>query len=324
MDAGAATGEPTFGVSRSLAGASFDLLREHGRVIEVDLGPGASLAELGEVDALLTGHADPIGDEVLRAAPGLRCVCNVAVGYDNVDLDAAVRHGVAVTNTPGVLDDATADLAMTLMLVAARRVGEGERLIRSGRPWAVKMDFMLGAELAGKRLGIVGLGAIGTLVARRARAFGMSIAYFGRGEAPAAAELEAERQGLDDLLRESDFVSLHCPLTEATRNLIGARELALMKPSAVLINTARGGVLDEAALARALADGALRAAALDVYAEEPAVNPGLVELEQVVLTPHLGSATEETRAAMAALASWNAIRAVESAPLLTPVYDPRG
>jgi glyoxylate reductase len=265
---------------------------------------------------------DRVDDEFLEAAgPQLRCVANVAVGYDNIDLAAAARRGVAVANTPGVLDDATADLTMALILGATRRLGEGERLIRSGAPWAWSMSFLLGSDLRAKRLGIVGLGGIGGRVAHRARAFGMRVAYSGRHPADSAlvAELEAERLDLPNLLASCDVVSLHCPLTDETRHLIAAPQLAQMKPSAVLINTARGPVVDEAALVDALRGGRLGAAALDVYEHEPAVHPGLLELDNVALTPHLGSATVETRQAMAELAARNAIAAVRGEPLPSPV-----
>ncbi|HEY1854849.1 MAG TPA: NAD(P)-dependent oxidoreductase, partial [Solirubrobacterales bacterium] len=227
----------------------------------------------------------------------------------------------AVSNTPGVLDDATADLAMALLLAASRRLGEGERLIRAGRPWAWGLDFMLGRDLRGKRLGIVGLGAIGGRVARRARAFGIEIAYANRHPAEPAlvAELGAERLELDELLASSDFVSLHTPLSAETRGLISAERLARMKPEAILVNTARGAVVDEAALAAALREGRLAAAALDVYEHEPQVHPELLERENVVLLPHLGSATVETREAMAVLAARNAVAALRGEPLPTPV-----
>jgi glyoxylate reductase len=280
---------------------------------------------VGGADAVLTMLYDRVDAELLDAAgPRLRCVANIAVGYDNVDLEAARERGVAISNTPGVLDDATADLTMALLLAAARRVGEGERLIRDGRDWAWGLSFMLGRDLRGGRLGIVGLGAIGSRAARRARAFGMEIAYNSRRPAPAelVAELGAERLELDALLASSDFVSLHCPLTPETHHLVGARELALMKPSAVLVNTARGQVVDEPALVEALREGGIAAAALDVFEHEPQVHPGLLELENVVLTPHLGSATVETRTAMALLAARNAVAAVRGEALPTPVLEP--
>jgi glyoxylate reductase len=248
----------------------------------------------------------------------------VAVGYDNVDVEAAARRGVVVTNTPGVLDDATADLTLTLILAATRRVAEGDRLVRSGRPWNWGMHFMLGSGLRGKLLGIVGLGGIGRRVAERARAFGMEIAYHSRHEAPAdvVAGLAAERLPLERLLAEADVLSLHCPLTPETQHLIGAAELEAMKPTAVLVNAARGPVVEERALAEALAAGRIAAAGLDVYEHEPQVEPALLALDNVVLTPHLGSATVETRTAMAELAARNAIAVVRGEDPPTPVPAP--
>ncbi len=281
------------------------------------------LALVEGVDVAVTMLYDRVDEELLDAAgPGLRGVCNVAVGFDNVDLAACARRAVVVTNTPGVLDDATADLAFALVLAATRRLGEGERLIRAGRPWRWGMGFMLGHDLRGARLGIVGLGGIGARVAHRGRAFGMEIAYHSRHESPAAAKLEATRLDLDELLATSDVVSLHAPLTAATRHLIGARELALMKPTATLVNTARGAVVDEAALAAALREGTIAAAGLDVFENEPEVHPELLALENAVLVPHLGSATVETRAAMAELAARNAIAVAAGEPPPTPVALP--
>ncbi len=268
---------------------------------------------------------DCVDEELLDAVgPQLRCVANVAVGFDNIDRGAAARRGILLANTPGVLDDATADLALALILASRRRIGEGERLIRAGRPWTWGMSFMLGGDLRGKRLGVVGLGNIGARVAERARAFGMTIAYHGRHDAPAdrVAALRAQRLGLDELLASSDVVSLHCPLTEETRHLIGTRELELMKPTATLVNTARGPVVDEAALATALREGQIAGAGLDVYEHEPRVEPGLLDLENVVLSPHLGSATVETRAAMAELAARNAIAALRGEEMPTPIPPP--
>jgi glyoxylate reductase len=320
---------PIFAVTNRLPEPALELLREAGelRLAEAStaLAREELLALVAGADAALTMLFDRVDEEFFAAAgPQLRCVANVAVGFDNVDLAAAARHGVLVANTPGVLDDATADLTLALILAATRRLGEGERLVRSGRPWSWGMGFMLGSDLRGKRLGIVGLGNIGRRVARRARAFGMSIAYHARREAPAevVAELEAERLDLDELLASSDVVSLHCPLTAETRHLIGARELGLMKQSATLVNTARGPVVDEAALAGALRGGVIAAAGLDVYEREPRVEPALLELENVVLSPHLGSATVETRTAMAVLAARNAIAAVRGEDLPTPVELP--
>lgn len=320
---------PRFAVTGRVPESAVEMLRAAGSVelaeTEAALPRTELLALVAGADAVLTLLHDRVDGKLLDAAgPGLRCVANVAVGYDNVDLEAAARRGVAVTNTPGVLDDATADLTLGLILAASRRLGEGERLIRAGRPWAWSMSFMLGHDLRGKLLGIVGLGAIGRRVAERARAFGMRIAYCQRHAADpgVVAELEAERMELEDLLEAADVVSLHCPLTDETRHLISRERLALMRPEAILVNAARGPIVEEAALVEALRNGGLRAAALDVYEEEPRVHPGLLELENAVLVPHLGSATVETRTAMAELAAANAIAAVRGEPLPTPVPLP--
>jgi glyoxylate reductase len=318
---------PTFAVTSPLPGRAPEMLAAAG---EVRSGAGTERLErvdllklVGGADVAVTMLYDCVDDELLDVAGlGLRGVCNVAVGFDNIDLAACVRRGVVVTNTPGVLDDATADIAFGLILAARRRLGEGERLIRAGRPWQWGMGFMLGHDLRGARLGIVGLGGIGSRVAHRGRAFGMEVAYASRSESPHAAELEASRLDLDELLATADVVSLHAPLTPETRHLIGARELALMKPTATLVNTARGAVVDEAALAEALRAGVITAAGLDVFEHEPQVHPALLELENVVLVPHLGSATVETRAAMAELAAMNAIAVASGAEPPTPVPLP--
>lgn len=317
---------PTFAVTNRIPGPAIELLRQAGAVRSDEREeaiPRADLLALVQgADAVLTLLHDQVDEELLEAAgPQLRCVANVAVGYDNVDVEAATRRGVVVTNTPGVLDDATADLTMALILAATRRVAEGDRLVRSGREWSWGMHFMLGSSLQGKRLGVVGLGGIGRRVAARARAFGMEIAYHSRHPAPADVEeaLAAERLPLEELLAESDVVSLHCPLSPETHHLIGANELGRMKPSAVLINAARGPVVDERALAEALKERQIAAAGLDVYEREPQVEPGLLEFDNVVLTPHLGSATVETRTAMAELAARNAISVLSGQGALTPV-----
>ena len=313
-------------VTNWLPEAAVGLLREAGEV-RIDERktaiPRQDLLELvAGAKAILTLLGDRVDEELLEAAgPQLRCVANVAVGYDNVDLEAAARRGVVVTNTPGVLDDATADLTIALILAATRRIAEGDRLVRSGRAWNWGMSFMLGSSLQGRLLGIVGLGGIGSKVAVRARAFGMEIAYHSRHPAPAevATALDAERMPLERLLAEADVISLHCPLTAETHHLIGAAELAAMKPSAVLINAARGPVVDEGALAEALAERRIAAAGLDVYEREPHVERRLPDLDNVVLSPHLGSATVETRTAMAELAARNAISVLSGQGPLTPV-----
>ncbi|HET7416795.1 MAG TPA: NAD(P)-dependent oxidoreductase [Solirubrobacterales bacterium] len=322
----AGPGAHTYAVTNRLPEPAMEMLRGAGEVRadqrEMAIPREDLLALVDGAEAILTLLHDRVDDELLEAAgPQLRCVANVAVGYDNVDVEAAARRGVVVTNTPGVLDDATADLTLALLLAATRRVAEGDRLVRAGRPWSWGMHFMLGSSLRGKLLGIVGLGGIGRRVAERARAFGLEIAYHQRHEAApeTVASLGARRLPLEQLLAEADVVSLHCPLTPETRHLVGAAELAAMKPTAVLVNAARGPIVDEAALAEALAAGEIAAAGLDVYEHEPRVEPELLALENVVLAPHLGSATVETRTAMAELAARNAISVLGGQGPLTPV-----
>ncbi|MEX5297495.1 D-glycerate dehydrogenase [Kocuria sp. CPCC 205292] len=274
------------------------------------IGREELLRRVAGADAVVSLLTERIDAELLDAAgPQLQVVANVAVGYDNIDVPACAERDVVATNTPGVLTDATADIAFGLILMATRRLGEAERLIRSGQDWKWGMFFLLGSSLQGKTLGVVGMGGIGQATARRARAFGMEIVYQSRSEIDPgiAAELGARRVELDELLAVSDVVSLHCPYGPATHHLIGPEQLAAMKDSAYLVNTARGPIVDEAALASALRDGRIAGAGLDVYEHEPQVHPELLELDNVVLLPHLGSATVETRTAMAVLAADNAL-----------------
>jgi glyoxylate reductase len=274
------------------------------------IGREELLRRVAGADAVVSLLTERIDAELLDAAgPQLKVVANVAVGYDNIDVPACTARGIVATNTPGVLTEATADIAFGLILSATRRLGEGERLIRSGQAWKWGMFFLLGSSLQGKTLGIVGMGGIGQATARRAKAFGMEIVYQSRSEIDprVAAELGARRLELDALLATSDIVSLHCPYGPATHHLIGAAQFAAMKDSAYLINTARGPIVDEAALVAALRDGQIAGAGLDVFEKEPSVHPGLLELDNVVLVPHLGSATVETRTAMAMLAADNAL-----------------
>jgi glyoxylate reductase len=251
-------------------------------------------------DGLMTMLTDRIDDELLDAAgPQLRVVANYAVGFDNVDLDACTRRGVLVSNTPDVLTEATAELTLALILALLRRIAEGDRHIRRSDPWIWGPNLMLGTGLPGKTLGLVGRGRIGSAVARLGEAHGMSVVYTSRsGGLP-----------LGELLESADVVSIHCPLSSETLHLIDARRLAQMRPSAVLVNTSRGPIVDEAALAAALAEGQIAGAALDVYEREPEVTEALLSLENVVLVPHLGSATLETREAMGMLCV-EALRAV--------------
>jgi glyoxylate reductase len=252
---------------------------------------------------LVTIPADIVGAELFdTAGPSLRVVANFGVGYDSVDVAEATRRGIVVSNTPEVLTEATAELTIALMLALLRRVVEGDRLVRTRNEWALAPTFMLGEGLARKTLGIVGLGRIGREVARLAEAFGMRVVHT-RGSGP------YEELPFDRLLAEADVVSLHVPLTPETRHLIAAPELALMRPSAVLVNVSRGPVVDEAALVDALAEGRIAGAALDVYEREPEVSVGLLELENVVLSPHLGSSTHAARAAMGMLCA-DALEAV--------------
>jgi glyoxylate reductase len=250
---------------------------------------GVARCELSDADALICLLLDRIDASVLARAPKLRIVANCAVGYDNVDVAACTAAGVAVTNTPDVLTEATAELAFALILAAARRLPEGERLIRGGAWPGWRLDQLLGVELAGKTLGIVGMGRIGRAVARRAEAFGMRVIGAGRGDS------------IDDVFAAADVVSLHCPLTPATRGLVNAGRLAAMKPTAILVNTARGALVDEGALVDALRAGRIFAAALDVYAHEPEIDPRLLDCPRLILAPHIGSATTETRTQMAQL-----------------------
>jgi glyoxylate reductase len=318
--------EPRLVVTRIIPEPALDLLREAGDLWVSDRDAPLAPADLHQAvrgaTAVLTLLHDRVDSEFLDAAgPQLRCVANVAVGYDNIDVAAASSRGVLVTNTPRVLTEATADLTFGLILMLTRRLGEGERVIRSQTPWSWHMFYMLGTGLQDKALGIVGLGAIGQAVARRARAFGMRITYADAQRADAAleGELEVAFVGLDELLATADVLCLHCPLTEDTRHLIDAERLRQMKPTAFLVNTARGPIVDEAALAEALRERRIAGAALDVYEREPEVHPGLLELDNAVLVPHLGSATLETRTAMAVLAARNAIAASSGQPPLTPV-----
>jgi len=283
--------------------------------------PEELAAQAASCTGIITQPTDRVDAALLDRAPELRIVANVAVGYDNVDVSAARERRVMVTNTPDVLTESCAAYTWGLILTATRRIAEGDRLARRGawEGWAI--DFMLGCELAGRQLGIVGMGRIGRAVAAKAACFGMHVAY-----APSAGNTADPPDGtpytpmsLDQLLVTSDVVSLHVPLRPETRHLIDAKALARMKRSAFLVNMARGPVVDEAALAWGLREGLISGAALDVYENEPAIHPDLLGLEQVVLAPHLGSATRETRTAMADLAVRNVLAVIEGQSPLTPV-----
>ena len=266
------------------------------------------LRRVANKDGLICLLTEKINDELLAAAPRLRWVANIAVGFDNIDVDACTRRHVAVSNTPGVLDETTADFAWTLLLAVARRLIEGDALARSGEWKGWNLDQLVGADVWGKTLGILGFGRIGRAVAGRASGFGMRVIYNDAVRAPSEVEgeLRAEFMERDTVLRQADFVSLHVPLVESTRGLIGWRELALMKPGAFLINTSRGPVVQEAALITALEKHQIAGAALDVFEREPQIGHGLLR-PNVVLAPHLASASLETRTKMAMMAVENTI-----------------
>jgi glyoxylate reductase len=268
-----------------------------GAVVEVPASGHVAIdrIDLADADALVSLLLDRIDAALLARAPKLRVVANCAVGYDNVDLAAATAAGVCVTNTPDVLTEATAELAFALLLACTRRIGEGERLIRSGAWTGWALDQLLGIGLAGKTLGIIGYGRIGRALARRAAGFGMHVTH-----ADPLVKVETSLE-IDEVFASADAISLHCPLTPETHHLVNARRLSLMKPTAILVNTARGGCVDEPALIQALRDGRIFGAALDVYPREPEISPGLLDCPRLVLAPHIGSATTEARTAMAQL-----------------------
>lgn len=312
-------------VTSELPGRAVEMLEQHHRV-RLNRGrpitePDALGAFIGDADAALTLLQNPVADSVLAACPQLRVVGNCAVGFDNVDLEAARRRGVWVTNTPDVLTEATADLTWALILAATRRLGEAERYLRAGRFDGWSLELLLGSGIQGRQLGVVGYGRIGRAVARRAAAFGMAVAYTDR-EALAEPDPPAAFLPLEQLLATSWVVSLHVPLSADTRHLLDEARLRLMPRGSFLVNTARGPLVDEGALVRVLADGHLGGAGLDVFEHEPAVHPDLIGREDVVLLPHVGSATVETRAAMAELAATNILAVLAGDEPPTPVVRP--
>lgn len=284
------------------------------------LTPDELIEEVGRYDGVICQLSDRINADVLKAAaPRCKVFANCAVGFDNFDLARAEQYGIALTNTPDVLTEATADLTWALMLATARRIGEAERVVRAGawRGWGM-LDF-LGADIFGQTLGIVGAGRIGTAVAHRASGFSMRVLYYDRDRSPIAERAGAKRVGLTELLEASDIVSLHMPLTEDTRDLIGENALGRMKRNAILINTARGEIVDQAALIRALERGRLAGAGFDVYRNEPIIPPELSALENVVLLPHIGSATVNTRTVMSEVAANNVIAVLRGEEALNPI-----
>jgi len=279
------------------------------------------IARLRGKDGLICHIISSIDDEVLAAAPTVKVVANVAVGYNNIDVAAAHRRGVVVTNTPDVLTETTADFAWALLMATARRVVEADRFARSGQWDRWQWDLLWGADVYGKTLGLVGFGRIGRAVARRALGFNMRVLYQDavRADAAVERELSVSREELETVLREADFVSLHTPFLPETHHLMNERTLRLMKKSAILVNASRGPVVDEAALVRALQEGWIAGAGLDVFEEEPKIHPGLIPLTNVVLAPHIASASSDTRVAMATLAVRNCLAVLEGKPPLTPV-----
>src|SRR5262245_47785255 len=302
---------PSAVLAKLEASADIDLYTGDGAIPPAEL-----CARVADKDALISLLTDAIDRSVVDAGPALKVIANVAVGFNNIDIPYALSRGVVVTHTPDVLTESVADFTWALILAITRRLAEGERVVRRGawKGWA--LDFMLGTELRGKQLGLVGVGRIGRAVAARAGAFGMRVVFSEMFETTVEG---AEQMSFDRLLTTSDIVSLHVPLTSETRHLIDKRTLARMKRSAFLINTARGPVVDEEALAWALQQHLIAGAALDVFENEPVVHPDLLALENVLLVPHLASGTTETRTAMAELAADNVLAVLQGRPALTPV-----
>ena len=280
---------------------------------------------LQDADGMQSYSSDRVDQELLERCPAIKAVCNTAVGYNNIDVDACTRRGVMVTNTPGVLDDSVADYSVGLMIATCRRMGEGERYLRAGEWKTVYLKQTLGRDVHGATIGIVGFGRIGRAIARRARGFDMNILYHTRNRVAPDVEqaLGAHYVSKQELLAQSDIVMLILPYTSETHHFIGAQELASMKPSAVLINMARGGIVNDAALIDALRNKTIWAAGLDVYENEPRLNPGFLELDNVFLSPHIASASESTRRAMAMTAAKNLVAALggkQPPNLINPDY----
>lgn len=316
---------PVVFVTRPLPAPGIDLLVELGFEVRANdedrpLHRAELIAGIEQADALLCMLSDRVDAEVLDAAPSLRVVSNYAVGFDNIDVAAARQRGVEVTTTPGVLTDATADLAWALLLAAARNLGAGERLVRAGEWTGWAPTQLLGEPLRHQTLGIVGMGAIGQAVARRAQGFSMNVVYFNRNQVSPEIEtsLGAEFVSLDDLLRRSEFISLHAPLNDQSRHMFDARAFRLMKSTAVLVNTGRGALIDEAELVNVLRDRQIAAAGLDVYEFEPKITEGLLTLDNVVLAPHLGSASTLARGDMVRLCCENIVEVLAGRPAVTP------
>ena len=298
-------------VTKHVYSDAIDILDAAGDIEYNDSSAGLTPEELqaavADKHAIVSQLTDRIDAAVVDSANELRVIANVAVGFDNIDIPAATERGILVTNTPGVLTDTTADLAFTLLMAAARRIAEADRFLRSGRWRQWEIDLLCGHDIHGQTLGIYGLGRIGKGMARRARGFGMRVIYHDAARATPEEERHSEVEYVDReaLFRESDFLSIHVPLNDHTRHLVGSAEFELMKPTAVLVNTSRGPVVDEHALAAALENGQISSAGLDVFENEPVVEPRLLALDNVVLVPHIGSASIDTRTRMCTMAAEN-------------------
>jgi glyoxylate reductase len=306
-------------ITRRIPKEGLDLLRQSGAEIhlhdeETPFARKELLAQVRSCNGVIIGGGERVDTEFLDAAPKLKVVSCLAVGYDNVDLTEATRRRVTVTNTPNVLNEAVADLTWALILGVARRVVEGDRLARSGQWRGLSPTLLLGVDVAGKILGIVGAGRIGAAVAKRGSGFSMRLLYFTRNVKPEMEALGARHAAFEEILRESDFLCVHVPLTPDTRHLFGETEFRKMKPSAFFINMARGAVVDEAALVRALREGRIAGAGLDVYEHEPQISPELVAMPNTLLLPHLGSATVETRRRMSIMAVENLLAVLDGRP----------
>jgi len=315
---------PHLYLARRLPDPVMTALRERYRLVceptDSSPEPSALIAGFQDADAAIVTLTERIDREIMGAARRLKILANYAVGYNNLDLAAAHDHGIIVSNTPDVLTDATADLAWTLLLATARRVSEGDTLVRSGRWGGWTPTQLLGAEVAGRALGIVGMGRIGQAVAERAVGFRMPVLYHTRRPlTPDPSTGRWQQVPLETLLRNADFVSLHVPLNPTTTHLIGRRELAIMRPEAILINTARGPIVDEEALVEALENRTICGAGLDVYENEPALHPALAKQERTVLLPHLGSATWSARVEMGMICLRNIDAVLSGRPALNPV-----
>jgi lactate dehydrogenase-like 2-hydroxyacid dehydrogenase len=308
--------QPVILITKHLFPETVALLRQHADVDYEDTADGlttsALIARARGKQAIISQITDPLSRDVIDSLRGLGMIAHIGVGYDNIDVAAASTAGILVSNTPGVLDDTTADFAFALLLAAARRVAEADAYVRSGQWKRWNIELMLGFDVHHRTLGILGMGRIGQAVARRAAGFSMRVLYHNRRRL--APEIESDLQATlvskDELLREADFLSIHIPLSEATRHSIGEAELRRMKPTAVLVNTARGPVVDETALAKALTERWIAAAGLDVFEREPQVHPALLACSNAVLAPHIGSASVDTRVKMTMMAAENALAAV--------------